>query len=67
MKTLTKEYSLLFNEITDVSEDLAMLTKNLTKLNRRLIIAQQRTEEMYLAAEEEEGDDINSSAGAGAV
>lgn len=52
MKTMNKEYSLLFNEITDVSEELANLSIELSKVVRRLMYAQQRTEEMFLEEEE---------------
>ena len=45
MKTMCKEYSVLFNEITDVSEELSKLVKRLTE-------AQQRTEAMYIEAVE---------------
>jgi len=41
MKTMSKEYSTLFNEITDVSEELS-------KLINRLMDAQKRTEEMFM-------------------
>lgn len=41
MKTITKEYSVLFNEITEVSEELI-------KLYERLIEAQRRAEEIYI-------------------
>jgi len=49
MKTLSKEYGVLFNEITDVS-------KELVKLVRRLNDAQERTEAMYI--EDVEGNYI---------
>ena len=46
MKRMSKEYSTLFNEITDVSKEL------LTLVNR-LMAAQQKTEEMFINDEEE--------------
>jgi hypothetical protein len=53
MKTMGKEYSLLFNEITDVSEELVKLTNELSKVVRRLMYAQQCAEEMFI---EDEGE-----------
>jgi hypothetical protein len=52
MKTMTKEYSILFNEITKVSEDLANVTSELTKVVLRLMLAQQQTEELFLDEED---------------
>lgn len=46
MKRVSKEYSTLFNEVTDVSEEL------LTLINR-LKAAQQQTEELFINDEEE--------------
>ncbi len=51
MKTMSKEYSTLFNEITDVSEEL-------TKLVNRLMDAQKRTEEMFIADDVEEHETV---------
>ena len=51
MKTIPKEYSILFNEITDASKDLAQLNAEITKVLTRLMHAQQRTEEMFLEYE----------------
>jgi hypothetical protein len=56
MKTMNKEYSILFNEITDVSEELVKLTNDLSNVVGRLMYAQQRTEEMFIE-EEMEGKD----------
>ena len=52
MKTMTKEYSILFNEITKVSEDLANVTSELTKVVLRLMLAQQQTEELFVNDED---------------
>ncbi len=49
MKRITKEYSVLFNEITDVSEELI-------KLYWRLLEAQRRSEEGFL--EEDEAEEV---------
>ena len=46
MKAMSKEYSTLFNEITDVSEELS-------KLVLRLQAAQQQTEMMFLEDDDE--------------
>jgi len=43
---MSKEYSLLFNEITDVSREL-------TKLIKRLMAAQQRAETMFVNDDED--------------
>lgn len=48
MKTMGKEYSTLFNEITDVSEELVKITNELSKVVRRLMYVQMLTEEMYI-------------------
>ena len=45
MDTISKEYLLLFNAITDAEETL-------NALRLRLIAAQQRSEELFLAGEE---------------
>lgn len=45
MKTINKEYSILFNEITNVSEELK-------KLIQQLMYAQQCTEEMFMEQED---------------
>ena len=48
MKNMSKEYIVLFNEITDASETMAKLSNELCKVTRRLMYAQLRTEEMFL-------------------
>jgi hypothetical protein len=58
MKTMSKEYSTLFNEITDVSDALTQLTNDLSKIVRRLMHAQRITEEMFIEAECIEGSFI---------
>jgi hypothetical protein len=50
MKEITKEYSVLFNEITDVSEEIL-------KLYTKLIEAQKRAEEIFIS-EDEAGEGI---------
>lgn len=45
MPPITKEYSVLFNEITEVSQELI-------KLYKRLIHVQQLAEEMYIASDD---------------
>ena len=47
MNTLTKEYTLLFNAITDAEEALRQLSLTLME-------AQRRAEELFLDAEQEE-------------
>jgi hypothetical protein len=51
MKTIMRGYCLLFNEITDVSEELM-------KLEEKLKLAQRQAEELYI--EETDEDIINS-------
>lgn len=53
--TINKGYSVLFNEITDVSEELIQLTENLTQIVNQLMHVQQRTEEMFIEGDEIEG------------
>ena len=48
MKNMSKEYMVLFNEITDASETLAKLSDELCKVTRRLMYAQLRTEELFI-------------------
>lgn len=48
MKTVSKEYLVLFNEITDASETLTKLTRELCDLSKRLLYAQQRAEELFI-------------------
>jgi len=48
MKTMSKEYVILFNEITDACEELAELSNQMSKVGRRLMHAQQLAEEMYI-------------------
>jgi len=45
MKAMSKEYILLFNEVTDASETLTKLASELSTVTKRLMQAQQRTEE----------------------
>lgn len=52
MKTISKEYIILFNEITDASTTLTKLTNELSKVTRQLMHAQQRTEEMFILDED---------------
>lgn len=49
MDAIKKEYSLLFNAITDAETTLE-------QLRARLIAAQQQAEELFLATEESEQD-----------
>lgn len=48
MKTISKEYIVLFNEMTEACEKLNDLNNELGKISRRLMYAQMRTEEMFL-------------------
>lgn len=54
MKTMNKEYSVLFNEITDVSDELNKITNDISKVVRRLMLAQQRTEDLFMKEQETE-------------
>lgn len=47
MENISREYLLLFNTITDTEQELSWL-------NRRLILAQQRAEELFINGEEAE-------------
>ncbi|NLU23851.1 MAG: hypothetical protein GXW99_03840 [Clostridiales bacterium] len=47
MENISREYLLLFNTITDTEQELS-------RLNRRLILAQQRAEELFINGEEAE-------------
>jgi hypothetical protein len=51
MKTLSKEYTTLFNEITDVSETLTTLTNELSNVIIRLMLVQELTEEIIIEDE----------------
>lgn len=55
MKTISKEYIILFNELTDACEKLTYLSSELHQLTRQLKSAQVRTEELFL-----EDDDTDS-------
>jgi len=48
MKTLSQEYLVLFNEITDASETLTKLSNELSKVTRRLMSAQMCAEELFI-------------------
>ncbi len=52
MKTINREYSLLFNEITNVSKDLNQLSNDISTILSQLMRAQQLTEEMFLEDEQ---------------
>ena len=56
MKTISKEYVILFNEMTEACEKLTNLSNELHQLSRQLMSAQIRTEELFL-----EDDDTNPS------
>lgn len=58
MKAMSKEYILLFNEVTDASETLTRLTSELSKVTNRLMQAQQRTEEMFIEEADNLYDDL---------
>lgn len=45
MQNITKEYLLLFNTITDISEELS-------RLQNRLLEAQEQAEELYIRRQE---------------
>lgn len=45
MQNITKEYLLLFNTITDISEELS-------RLQNRLLEAQEQAEELYIRGQE---------------
>ncbi|MBP1737447.1 MAG: hypothetical protein H6Q60_1328 [Oscillospiraceae bacterium] len=45
MQPVSKEYSVLFNEITDISEEVIRLYK-------RLVAIQQTAEEIYISQED---------------
>jgi hypothetical protein len=49
---MSKEYSLLFNEITKVSENIEKIMSELTKVSLQLMYAQQQAEEMYIETDE---------------
>lgn len=53
MSVITKEYSLLFNEITEVSEALV-------KLYQRLLEAQRCAEEIYIKDEDMKDEPVLS-------
>ena len=48
MKTISREYVVLFNEITDASETLAKLSDELCRVTRRIMYAQLRAEELFI-------------------
>ena len=48
MKTISKEYIVLFNEMTDAYEKLNDLSNELGKISRRLMYAQMHTEDLFL-------------------
>jgi hypothetical protein len=56
MKTISKEYIILFNEMTEACEKLTNLSNELHQLSRQLMSAQIRTEELFL-----EDDDTDLS------
>lgn len=56
MKTLKKEYTTLFNEITDVSETLTTLTNELSNVVIRLMLVQELTEEMIIEDDSATGE-----------
>ena len=60
MKTMSKEYITLFNEVTDVSEELTKLTNDLSTVVSRLMYAQRITEEMFINDEESRDSSFTS-------